>query len=71
MATLGVGLLKLLVTLIQVSSPETPRLYGTESLKTKNFGLNLGEKMGDLKKRIFRTARELGWISPPKYSVLG
>ena len=42
MATLGVGLLKLLATLIQVSSPETPRLYGTEILKTKNFGLNLG-----------------------------
>ena len=42
MATFGVGLLKLLATLIQVSSPETPRLYGTEFLKTKNLGLNLG-----------------------------
>ena len=42
MATLGVGLLKLLATLIQVSRPETLRLYGTEFLKTKNLGLNLG-----------------------------
>ena len=42
MATLGVGLLKLLATLIQVSRPETPRLYGTEFLKTKNFGFPFG-----------------------------
>ena len=41
MATLGVGLLKLLATLIEVSSPGTPRLYESEFLKTKNFGLNL------------------------------
>jgi hypothetical protein len=42
MATLGAGLLKFLATLIQVSSPKTPRLYETEFLKIKNFDFPFG-----------------------------